>query len=269
MGEAVPYSRKTKKRPSVSKRATVVATICAALVAVLVFGGMFLQQQELEQANAQEAAQFNQKIQPSMIATQAPSASPTPPAPTALFMGDSYVRGTGATSESARWTSLVSAEMGWTEDNEAAGGTGYLASSDVNGCGKPFCPNYQGALEERLGDEDADFVIIGGGQNDFRGYYEDSEAVLSAIRDTYTNYRAAFPDAELIAVGPSTVGDPNGAAEVAIDATVQEAATAVGATYVSLLAPDVIEEGMLAADGGHVNDTGHQAIAERVLAALR
>jgi lysophospholipase L1-like esterase len=50
---------------------------------------------------------------------------------------------------------------------------------------------------------------------------------------------------------------------------VQAAAHRVGAEYVSLIDPRVIEERMVDLDGVHVNDEGHRAIADRVLAGIR
>jgi lysophospholipase L1-like esterase len=50
---------------------------------------------------------------------------------------------------------------------------------------------------------------------------------------------------------------------------VQDAANSVKAKYVSLINPNVIDLAMILPDKVHVNDAGHKAIAERVLAALR
>jgi lysophospholipase L1-like esterase len=50
---------------------------------------------------------------------------------------------------------------------------------------------------------------------------------------------------------------------------VDKAAKDVGATYISLISPDVVKKEFVLPDGGHVSDKGHAAIAERVIAALR
>ena len=39
----------------------------------------------------------------------------------AVFIGDSYTRGTGASSPALRWTSLVAAARGWQEQNLGLG----------------------------------------------------------------------------------------------------------------------------------------------------
>ncbi len=58
MGEVVPYSKKTKRRPSITRKAKIAAAICAALVVVLVFGGLYLRQQEVIRENAGAAKQY-------------------------------------------------------------------------------------------------------------------------------------------------------------------------------------------------------------------
>jgi hypothetical protein len=51
---------------------------------------------------------------------------------------------------------------------------------------------------------------------------------------------------------------------------VRDAALAVGADYVSLIAPTpVLTEDMFIADRAHVGDAGHAAIADRVVSVLR
>ena len=43
----------------------------------------------------------------------------------ALFIGDSYTQGLRASSNAARWTTLVCQAFGWSEDNRGVGGSGY------------------------------------------------------------------------------------------------------------------------------------------------
>ena len=110
-------------------------------------------------------------------------------------------------------------------------------------------------------------VLIAGGQNDLSQYAADPAAGRARVEEAYAEARRLMPDATLIAVGPSSpVGST--ATFVALDGAVQSAAAAVGATYISLLEPDVIEPSMVLADGAHVGDDGHRAIADRVLAGL-
>lgn len=204
---------------------------------------------------------------PSAAYTSAPLLTPAADLPEAVFIGDSYTHGAGASTPSARWTTIVAEAEGWEELNVALGGTGYLSTAGVSGCGKNYCPAYP----ERIGGlriESPAVVVIAGGQNDFDDWGQDSAAVTSAITQTYTDARSRFPDARLIAVGPSILGDVIDSARQ-LDDAVRAASASVGAEYVSLLDPDALDAATMdVGDGGHVNDLGHRAIADRVLSAL-
>lgn len=186
----------------------------------------------------------------------------------ALFVGDSYTHGTGASAETSRWSSVVAASAGWIEINHGLGGTGYLTTADVSGCGRDFCAAYPGNLVAgTLGDAPS-VIVIAGGQNDFDAFQADSETVSAAIHTTYAVARQLYPDARIIAVGPSTLGPVDGTV-AAFDAAVQAAAISISAEYVSLIDPDVLDATTMdAGDGGHVNDSGHRAIAAAVLRAV-
>lgn len=197
----------------------------------------------------------------------APSLSSGAQKPVAVFFGDSYTQGTGASSVATSWVSLVSDAMGWSTNNLGRGGTGYRATSDENGCGLAFCPNYDQMIKDYSGP--ADFVVIAGGQNDLIDAAKNIAPALAAVATTLVDARAKYPKATIIAVGPSTPGNVDTTVR-AVDKAVRDAAATVGARYVSLIDPEVIDHAtMMAPDGGHVNDSGHSAIAQRVLPALR
>lgn len=187
---------------------------------------------------------------------------------TTLIIGDSYGVGTGAAKPSERWTTIVAEEMGWVEVNRALGGTGYYSTSGDEGCGRAVCPFYRDTIVDVAREVDPEVVIISGGQNDLSNYLEDPDGVKLVIQDTYRQAAKTFPEAQIIAVGPSV---PSGTDDTAVrmDASVRQAADEVGAKYVSLLDPPVITPDMVLADGGHVGSEGHAAIAERVISTLR
>ncbi len=187
--------------------------------------------------------------------------------PHAVFIGDSYTHGTGASSPELRWSTLVAKDRGWNEINLANGGTGYLTTAGLNGCGKASCPAYLDVVPQAVADR-PDIVVVAGGQNDFTAYAAQPEPVVAAIDRTYRTLRADLPDAEIIAVGPSTAGAVNPTVR-AMDEAVRAAAAAVDARYISLIDPEpVIQPDMVVADRAHVNDAGHAAIAGRVIAGL-
>jgi len=207
----------------------------------------------------------------SIFALQTPRAVPEPPADfgkNAVFIGDSYTQGTGASSPSLRWTSLVAAQRGWQETNLGLGGTGYLRTAGLQGCGRPSCPNYQGVVDQAVA-ADPDVVVVAGGQNDFKAFESDPKSVTKAIDQTYAALRRELPDARLIAVGPSTPGRVN-ATVTGLDSAVERAAKANDVVFISLIKPTpVITPAMVIPDDpAHVNDDGHRAIADRVLDAL-
>lgn len=184
--------------------------------------------------------------------------------PIAIFLGGSAAAGAGASDAVHRWTSILAEARGWEEANLARPGTGYLTGAKPGKCGQGTCPNFRDALAEAV-KRGPGIVVVSGGEVD---QVKPSDAVDTAVTATYQGLRIGLPNANIIAVGPvSTTSEPK-ARIVAIDAAVQRAASAVGATYVSLLTPNVLSRSMLSADGNVINDAGHAAIAARIAAAL-
>lgn len=202
---------------------------------------------------------------PAATSRVAPSPAPTASKlPTAVFMGDSYTQGVGASTVDKRWTSVLSVKEGWQEVNLGRGGTGYVTTS--TSCGLPACPAYPAMVADAVAAK-PQTVVVSGGQNDFAAYSKDPAAVEAAVRQVFQKLRAALPDVKIVAVGPST---PYGLEKTvtALDASVQREAHAVGAAYVSLISPNVVAPEMLTADRSHVNDSGHAAIAKAVAPAM-
>ena len=203
---------------------------------------------------------------PSPTPTPTPTPSPTPtPTPTeppvALFIGDSYTTGEGASSPAKRWSTIVADRMGWTERNVAQGGTGYVSRNPTiskRSYGEQLRAAPRGGVQ---------FVVIAGGQNDFGELGEDPERVFEAVAWAFEVAHRRFPDAEIIAVGPSTPWSI-GLEARALDSAVRAAAEKQEATYVSLLDPDVVPDRFVHPDGVHVTDRGYAAIARRVISQI-
>ncbi|WP_082110159.1 SGNH/GDSL hydrolase family protein [Demequina phytophila] len=194
--------------------------------------------------------------------------SPTASVQVALFIGDSYTVGVGAAPESKRWTSLVAVDEGWEEANYGRGGTGYATSGTFDSCGLDDCPPYSDMIAEAARDGvEPDVVVIAGGQSDTDAWGADSGAVAEAIAGTFEAAAERFPDARIVAVGPSWPFSED-SWQRDFNQAVRDAAEAVGAEYISLLEPRVLDESFDAGDGQHVNDDGHAAIAERVIQEL-
>lgn len=206
----------------------------------------------------QDVQQVAGTPKPATAATATAAAQEEKEPPVAVFLGDSYTEGIGASVPERRWSTLVAAELGWEEANRGVSGTGYHTSAGD--------AEYQGRVGQVLDDE-PQIVVVSGGQNDFGTYAADPGGTLQAIAGLYEALREELPQAEIVAVGPSTPGTVDQTV-LAIDAAVRDAAAASDATYVSLLEPDVLDPNMVAADQIHVDDRGHRAIADRVIAAL-
>ena len=189
--------------------------------------------------------------------------------PVAIFLGDSYTQGYGASNVNTRWVTLVSKAKGFKMVNLGRGGSGYVTVAGIEGCGLARCPSYPEMVPLAIDAEpQPTTVVVAGGQNDFIEFARDPEGVTAAIKKTYADLRKGLPKARIVAVGPSTPWDVSSSV-VAMDKAVQEAAASVKASYVSLISPNVVKPDMITKDGAHVTDAGHKAIAERVIAALR
>jgi len=197
-----------------------------------------------------------------------PTAAPTAAVPdtVALFLGDSATAGIGASKGAARWTSIVSAELGWRELNLGRRGTGYTASPPADACGYSRCPSFL-RMAARVADERPDVVVIAGGQNDTFIAHGNPDLERRAVEATFATMRAGAPDALIVAVGPAPIWGA-GETVLTIDAAVQAAARSVCGVFLSLVDPPLLDPSYLAEDGLHLGDAGHAAIAERVLAAL-
>lgn len=189
---------------------------------------------------------------------------PPPKPPLAVFVGDSYAAGTGASSAAHRWANLVAVSEGWRIRNLALGGTGYLATSAGPGCGRPHCTAFEGVLGE-LQTLDPDIVIVSGGRNDTT---YPATAVSSAIDAFFPALRRAAPHARLVAVSPiwDASDPPRRLSEISGD--VRSAVLGVQGVFLPVGEPLHGHPGWLAADGLHPSDRGHRAIADAVLRTL-
>lgn len=194
-----------------------------------------------------------------------PFVSPANGGPTAVFIGDSYVSGAGASDLGHRWTTLVSINELWTEQNIGVGSTGYALAAPE--CDAERC----GSFEEMAGYAvtlNPPVVVVAGGINDFDQFARDPTDIVNAIYNTMGTLRIGLPTARIIAVGPSAAGEVPPFV-TAYEGVVRDAVDAIDGEFVSLTDPDVVSEGMLDPDGVHVDDSGHAAIAAAVERALR
>lgn len=112
--------------------------------------------------------------------------------PSALWVGDSYTMGAGATNPRIyAEAKLVSRALGWHLELDAAGGTGFVAAS---GYGPP--------IPARLPNDKARyapaFVVIDGGRND----HASTSAETQAVTAYFDAVARDFPEAHVIVITP-------------------------------------------------------------------
>ncbi len=145
--------------------------------------------------------------------------------------------------------------MGWELTNLARGGTGYITTSDVNGCGLDVCPNYRQMIPAIVAAQPT-FVVVTGGRND-----RPSDDLTRQIQAFYRDLRVALPDAEIYATSPLTDEGAAPDSFQGLATTIKEAAERNSATYLDLGQPLEGRPEFIAKDGVHPNDDGHAAIA--------
>lgn len=178
----------------------------------------------------------------------------------AVFIGDSYAVGTGASGKPNRWSTLVARSQNWQEVNFAVGGTGYANHNEASG----KLAYYEQA--QKIGE--AAVVVVSGGRNDAQLYRDNPAAVTEHVQDTFAKIRAAAPGARLIVLAPWTDDDQPEAGMTELAAVIQDAATSAGVEYLDTGQPLLGRPDFVAADGVHPNDAGYAALAAAVEAAL-
>lgn len=201
----------------------------------------------------------------SPVASVTPSASATPSSeakPRAVFMGDSYVAGTGG--QGVRWTRLVADELGWTEINLGRAGTGYLSSLSgtqaKSACGRATCPSFPEMVPEVVAKR-PDIVIVASSSNPTTDV---SDVSLTTLR----NLRQKLPDAKIVVLSPlwRDSAYPNGM--VALGKTLKRNAEVAGVDYVAVGSPLEGHPEWIASDGVNPNAEGQKALAEAISTKL-
>ncbi|MDR6909271.1 lysophospholipase L1-like esterase [Rhodococcus fascians] len=192
------------------------------------------------------------------------AATPTPVSipdsvPVVAFLGDSYSKGIGASSNGQRWTTLVSAAMGWSELNLAEGGSGYTTTYLGQKTDYAIKLDVVAAAQP-------DIVVVSGGRNDYEaGTASVTGAVASSL---FSAIEAAAPNTELIVTSPiwdST--EPPADFATLIDG-VKAATASAEARYLDIGETLADHPDMIDPDGLHPNNGGHQIIASAVVSAL-
>ena len=197
---------------------------------------------------------------------EAPSASAD--GPVVAFYGDSYTRGTGASSSERRWSTIVSAERGWQEINRSENGLGFVNRRDSMLGGLDDIPALVIA-------DDPDIVFVTMGLNDNFSYDTRADAIRTRIDSDLERLRDGLPGARIVVVEPFWYTDDRPASVDVIAGWVEDAAARIGADHISGASRWLDghyaghADSWMAGDGLHPNDTGYAVMAERMDAALR
>ena len=106
----------------------------------------------------------------------------------ALFIGDSYTQGFRASSNAARWTTLVCQAFGWSEDNRGVGGSGYSVGGESN---KTCLQQLQAAKADNSA---PDIIFISGGRND------GGTTITTKAEETFRYAKTNWPTARVVCI---------------------------------------------------------------------
>lgn len=175
------------------------------------------------------------------------------------FLGDSYTQGTGAPTVARNWSAAAAAQLRMDAWSDGVGGAGWNGT----GAGAPAARVAKGlAVLTRA----PDVIVTALGYNDAGG----DLATLRAHYDTtVAAIRAAWPDAQLVTLGPWTPLGPT-TALTAIKTALQERAVAHRVPFLDLEAMiGVGNRGIYtAADNVHPTAAGHLYLGRRIGQAI-
>ncbi len=172
---------------------------------------------------------------------------------TAVFIGDSFTVGGGASTRDKRWSSLVARTLNWREVNLGENGTSYGYGSRVRGS-TPYSARVEAAAKAR-----PSVVVVTTAANAAMRNQQPGIAV------TLQGLRRALPQVPIIATSPFFRSDVPQARLDALGREIDRAAHRDGVDYVDLGYP---LRGMRPAplfDGLHPDDRGYRLIAERFI----
>jgi lysophospholipase L1-like esterase len=203
----------------------------------------------------------------------------------AIFLGDSFTEGSGATGWHNGYAHLICNRFGWECWNSGSGGTGFVnPSSGLNRL------KYYDRIQRDVIANNPDVVIVQGGQNDTT--YPASD-VLTQANAVFSTLKSSLPTVPIIAVSNVMIGGSstailqtrdsiktaslqNGVALIdSIDGTTYDfkgntITNALGNWYtgsggnIANVQPAGNKSYYTHSDGGHPSVAGHQYIAERI-----
>jgi lysophospholipase L1-like esterase len=189
--------------------------------------------------------------------TPSPSDATATPA-RAVFLGDDYTAGAGASAGSVPWTDRVATALDLDATVVAEPGAGYATQ------GKDGTSYLQ--LVDTVVKARPDLVIVSGGRNDVD---QAGEAVRSAAQRVFTRLQRQLPDATIIAVAPWWGDSPHPDKLAKVATAVRSAVQAIPHGKYLDAADPLVGHPEWMADEANPNNRGYAAISTSLIAALR
>jgi acyl-CoA thioesterase-1 len=176
----------------------------------------------------------------------------------AVFLGDDYTAGAGASQGSTKWTDQVATELHLDATVVAEDGAGYATRGTD---GTSYLQLVDAVVKAR-----PSLVIVSGGRNDVD---QSPDTLRSAAAQLFTRLQQRLPDATIVAVAPWWGDSQHPPKLTKVDDAVQAAVQAIAnGKYLDIADPLVGHPDWMA-DDANPNDRGYAAISTSVAAALR
>ncbi|WP_375477166.1 SGNH/GDSL hydrolase family protein [uncultured Jatrophihabitans sp.] len=193
-------------------------------------------------------------------ALRSSAAAVSNPPPLVAFIGDDYTIGAGTDGPTRRWTSILSRQEHWREENFAFIGAGYLAAV----ASKSGSANYATELAKAVKTTPS-IVVVSGGGNDLASV---GPALAREIKSFFTSLRVSLPAARVIAVNPWQAASPVPPGLTTIAGYVRAAVRDVKGVFVDVGQPVVGHPSLITRSGKYPNDKGYARLAQAVGAKL-
>jgi len=192
-----------------------------------------------------------------------------PADPRLLILGDSYTLGTAANPPTEGYAYTVARDLGWPSEIDGVGGTGFTWGGGNEGAdGNDYVSRIQ--RRAAAGSFSPNVLLLQGGQNDYRA---EPDVLYAKVRETIDAARQAWPDVQVIVMGPSQPM-PGGALLGRVSSPIGQAAIADKAQFISPLQENWFTDENSRqyygdANGSHLNNDGHLYMASKIMDRLR
>ncbi|UWD82308.1 SGNH/GDSL hydrolase family protein [Curtobacterium flaccumfaciens] len=180
-----------------------------------------------------------------------------------LIVGDSYTTGRGSYDGMHGWAQDLVAERGWDATIDGVPGSGYVNTGRSHSSARAYI-----ARIERHASLDPELVIVQGSQND---WLVDAATLESRVEQTLRTAERQWPDAVVVAIGPSAP-QPRAKTTVAISAAVAAGARDARVPFIDAIDrqwfTSANSASYAAGDGQHLNDDGYRYLADKIDGAL-